>query len=411
MMQASPRGMIMRKHMVLVMENEKTDSGQIKTLLDDQYIVMQAFNEQEALHIVSHGKENICAALISCCLLITRKNKIMDSVKKALLSYDIPIIALLDHYGQDTAASSIKAGAEEILIKPYEKSLLQRRVHNMVIRNELRLAGQYDSLTGVYNKETFYEKTEALVRRNPERNYTIICLDIDRFKIVNDLYGTEEGDRLLQFVANHLKVGTAEAGGAVGRIVADVFACCYPNIGGQYAYIAELITKLFKDYPLQMELVAAIGFYQVEDRFMPASRMCDRALLALKSVKNKYVKNYAVYDQKLRANLILEQEIVYDMESALENREFKVYMQPKCDMDTGKIVGAEALVRWQHPEKGLIPPSEFIPAFEKNQFIIKVDYFIWEEVCRELRRQIAAGKRPIPISVNVSRTNLYQNDL
>ena len=99
------------------------------------------------------------------------------------------------------------------------------------------------------------------------------------------------------------------------------------------------------------------------------------------------------------------------MESALENREFKVYMQPKCDMDTGKIVGAEALVRWQHPEKGLIPPSEFIPAFEKNQFIIKVDYFIWEEVCRELRRQIAAGKRPIPISVNVSRTNLYQNDL
>lgn len=401
----------MRKHMVLVLENEKTDSGQIKPLLDDQYIVMQASNEQEALHIVSHGKENICAALISCCLLITRKNKIMDSVKKALLSYDIPIIALLDHYGQDTAASSIKAGAEEILIKPYEKSLLQRRVHNMVIRNELRLAGQYDSLTGVYNKETFYEKTEALVRRNPERNYTIICLDIDRFKIVNDLYGTEEGDRLLQFVTNHLKVGTAEAGGAVGRIVADVFACCYPNIGGQYAYIAELITKLFKDYPLQMELVAAIGFYQVEDRFMPASRMCDRALLALKSVKNKYVKNYAVYDQKLRANLILEQEIVNDMESALENREFKVYMQPKCDMDTGKIVGAEALVRWQHPEKGLIPPSEFIPAFEKNQFIIKVDYFIWEEVCRELRRQIAAGKRPIPISVNVSRTNLYQNDL
>ncbi|MCO7123301.1 hypothetical protein NIA71_15220 [Ihubacter massiliensis] len=157
----------MRKHMVLVLENEKTDSGQIKTLLDDQYIVMQASNEQEALHIVSHGKENICAALISCCLLITRKNKIMDSVKKALLSYDIPIIALLDHYGQDTAASSIKAGAEEILIKPYEKSLLQRRVHNMVIRNELRLAGQYDSLTGVYNKETFYEKNGSLGPQEP----------------------------------------------------------------------------------------------------------------------------------------------------------------------------------------------------------------------------------------------------
>ena len=401
----------MRKHLVLVLENDKSDSDRLKTFLEDQYIVIQSFNEQEALRIIIHGKENIGAALIDHTLLTTKQNKTMDSVKEMLVSYDIPVIAILDRYGQDIAADAIRAGAEEILIKPYEKNLLGRRVHNMVLRNELKLAGQYDSLTGVYNKETFYEKTEALIRRNPGKDYTVICLDIDRFKIVNDLYGTQEGDKLLQFIGNRLKQGTTEAGGVAGRIVADVFACCYPNIGERYAFIAQRIIQMYKSYPLQMELVAAIGFYHVEDRHIPASRMCDRALLALRSVKNKYLINYAVYDQKLRENLILEQEIVNGMEPALENREFKVYMQPKCDMDTGKIVGAEALVRWHHPEKGMIPPNEFIPVFEKNQFIFKVDYFVWEEVCKELRARIDAGERPIPISVNVSRTDLYQNDL
>lgn len=281
----------------------------------------------------------------------------------------------------------------------------------MILHNELKLARQYDSLTGIYNKETFYKKAESLIRRHPEQDYTIVCLDIDRFKLVNDLYGTREGDRLLQFVGNHLKVGTAEAGGVVGRLVADVFVGCYPNIGEQYAYVAERITQMFKSYPLPMDLVAAIGFYQVEDRGLPASRMCDRAILALNSVKNNYLVNYAVYNESLRDNLMLEQEIVNDMDFALKNGEFKVYIQPKCDMDTGRIVGGEALVRWIHPEKGIVSPGDFVPTFEKNKFILKLDYFVWEEVCKVMRRWIDEGGRPIPISVNVSRINLYNDDL
>ncbi|MCQ4635801.1 EAL domain-containing protein [Anaerovorax odorimutans] len=401
----------MRKHIVLVLESRKEDNDRLKEYLEEQYIVIQAFNEQEALQAMTRCRGNIEVALVDQALLTMSGNKIMDAVKEKILSDDIPAIAVLKEYDLTVAAGAIKAGAAEIIIRPYEKNLLRRRVHNMILRNELKLARQYDSLTGIYNKETFYKKAESLIRRHPEQDYTIVCLDIDRFKLVNDLYGTREGDRLLQFVGNHLKVGTAEAGGVVGRLVADVFVGCYPNIGEQYAYVAERITQMFKSYPLPMELVAAIGFYQVEDPALPASRMCDRAILALNSVKNNYLVNYAVYNESLRDNLMLEQEIVNDMDFALKNGEFKVYIQPKCDMDTGRIVGGEALVRWIHPEKGMVSPGDFVPIFEKNKFILKLDYFVWEEVCKVMRRWIDEGGRPIPISVNVSRINLYNDDL
>lgn len=158
-------------------------------------------------------------------------------------------------------------------------------------------------------------------------------------------------------------------------------------------------------------IMIVYGVYVVTDRSLPISFMCDRAALAAKTVKGHYMKSYAFYDDKMRLSIENEQNIINEMSDALENHEFVPYYQPKYDVKTNKPVGAEALARWIHPTKGFISPGVFIPIFEKNGFISKLDFYIWECVCKQLKEWKDKGVPLFPVSVNVSRVNLYNPNL
>ena len=153
------------------------------------------------------------------------------------------------------------------------------------------------------------------------------------------------------------------------------------------------------------------GIYSIEDRTISVEQMCDRALLAARSIKGQYGKYFAAYDDQLRNQLLREQAITDGMETALAKRQFVIYLQPKYRIADNRLAGAEALVRWNHPEWGLQPPSEFIPLFEKNGFITRLDQYIWDGVCSILREWDDKGYPPISISVNVSRADIYNADL
>ena len=170
----------------------------------------------------------------------------------------------------------------------------------------------------------------------------------------------------------------------------------------------ERILWQFGENENEMEfrnLVIKYGIYEHVDRRIVPSGMCDRAVLALNRIKKMYGKNVAMYDDSLRATLLREQQILDTMERALKERQFQVYYQAKYDINTENIIGAEALVRWIHPEMGFMSPGEFIPLFEKNGFIVKVDYYVWEEACKILRKWKEENRTMIPISVNVSRVD------
>ncbi len=280
---------------------------------------------------------------------------------------------------------------------------------NQILRDQLRFYQEYDLLTGLYNRRTFYEKAGAVIRENPRRVYQLVCVDVERFKLINDLFGRERGDDLLCYLAERMKKDFYPKEGILGRLFNDVFAICLP--GGNEKETEERLLRIFREYPLDMAVIPAIGFYRVTDRSLSVSQMCDWAILALHSVKGNYMKHSAVYDLGLRNTLLKEQEILNGMETALEQREFEIYMQPKCYMYTNRIVGAEALVRWNHPTRGLIPPAEFIPIFERNGFIKKLDVFVWEEAASWLRRWMDSGHPPIPVSVNISRIDVYGMDV
>lgn len=280
------------------------------------------------------------------------------------------------------------------------------------LREELRLSREYDALTGLYNKNTFFEQAVRLLEDRPEESFDIACVDVERFKLVNDLYGIEAGDRLLQGIARRLKEVFSPPECILARMFNDLFALLLPQ--GKREEAEQAILRVFQALSHEMVLTPAIGFCPVLDRAHGAqgvSAMYDRAILALKSVKGNYLKHAAAYDVSQFSLLLEEQELLNGVSSALENREFEIYMQPKCNMRTGKVIGAEVLVRWRHPEKGLIPPNVFIPVFERNGFIKRLDVYVWEEAARWLRRWIDAGHHPFPVSVNISRIDIFGLDV
>lgn len=277
------------------------------------------------------------------------------------------------------------------------------------LKHQLRHCREFDSLTGIYNKATFLKKAALIINAHTDIDFDIACIDIERFKLINDIYGTDAGDELLRHLAQQLKEHFPEPLGLAARMFNDVFVLLLPQDQRQEA--EQSILEIFQQYPLDMVITPAIGFCPIPEHTENISTICDRAMMALKSIKGNYFTHSAVYDINQFLLLLEEQELLNDVEAALINHEFELYLQPKCNMHTGKIIGAEALVRWNHPVKGMIPPNMFIPVFERNGFIKRLDAYIWEEAARWLRRWIDAGYDPLPISVNLSRIDIFGMDV
>lgn len=270
-------------------------------------------------------------------------------------------------------------------------------------------ATHYDELTGLPSKAVFYEKVHALLTAKYEQHYCIALFDIDKFKLVNDFFWSHTGDRLLCYIAKLLNEYFAKTEDAIYcRLEADRFAVCFLFSGKAYAELIDYITAGLQKCPLNFELAAYFGLYLPETPDLPVNIMCDRAMLAQKSIKGRFDRNYAFYEEELRKKLLHKQEITGRMNQALKEKQFEIYLQPKVHLITNEIVGAESLVRWNHPTLGLLAPGDFITIFEENGFITKLDTFVWEETCRLLRKWLDEGRNAFPVSVNVSRLDLLE---
>jgi len=277
-------------------------------------------------------------------------------------------------------------------------------------RENLIYRVSYDDLTGIYNKAAFYQKAQELIQAHPQETFEILRVDVERFKVINDLFGEEMGDRLLKYIANlfeQIQIPCC----VYGRVHSDNFVLCFPiGNNNRQTLISEMQAKIAR-FSLDYKIILCFGVYRVMEKNLPMSVMCDRANLALNKAKGNYLMVCGEYDEKMRQSIVLEQAIINEMNDALLNEEFVLYLQPKYDLITEKIVGSEALVRWNHPGRGLVSPAEFIPIFERNGFILKLDQYVWESTCKLIRKWLDAGVRPLPISVNVSRIDLYSANL
>ena len=277
-------------------------------------------------------------------------------------------------------------------------------------RKALERMAYVDELTGIMNKNSFKIQGEQLIDRSQE-TYAFVLLDIDRFKLINDQFGYEQGNALLKFIASKISklVGPEER---CARFQADRFGMLLEFHGNEAleSRLRQLIQDL-SDYEFpgetHLNLVYCLGIKIVEDKNLPIETIADRAAFAASKVKGKHISDLAYYDDSIRSQLLDESEMEREMKAALQNGEFQVYLQPKIDLVTERITGAEALVRWQHPVKGLIPPGRFIPLFERSGLVVDLDIYMLDQICRLQKRWQEEGKHLYPISVNQSQLHLY----
>lgn len=266
----------------------------------------------------------------------------------------------------------------------------------------------HDALTGLYNESAFHTMVQNRLKEEPATSFGIVNIDIEHFKLFNDWYGTAQGDDLLIYLADQIKKLSAQYNGIASRIGGDDFMILLPKTACHVEILEEQVISWMQNYEVNTKFIPTAGIYLIDDSSTPITLMCDRAAMALGSAKGNFAKRVAIYTDDMKQKLQNEQEVLFGVKYGLEHGEFEIYYQPQCSARTNRIVGAEALVRWNHPTKGMLPPNEFIPILEASGFISKLDYYVWEKVCMFLYEQRKQGKPIVPISVNVSRIDIYQ---
>lgn len=270
---------------------------------------------------------------------------------------------------------------------------------------------EYDSLTGIYSFPTFLSQTRDLLDANPDTEYVMMVVDIERFKVINEMFSMEKGDKVLRAVASIFSKFVGRRGGTYGRIGSDRFVSCYPKEFYSEEEISSYLTFVISEGDMTYRVYMQAGLYFIEERDIDVIKMCDRALMALKNIKGRYSEKISVYSENARYSLVETQQLISDIDSALQNKEFKLYVQPVYRLKDNKMVSGEVLVRWEHPKHGLLMPGRFIPIFEKNYVISRLDKYIWEEACLLIRRMMDGGGVVMPLSINVSRVDLLLEDV
>ena len=411
---------------ILVVDDSKTSRAVLRGMFEKEYHILEACNGEEALRILREVR-NISLVLLDINMPKMDGFELLSCIQKDKRLSKIPVIVNTQYGEEKNELRALQLGAIDFIAKPYNQQIVTHRVKNVIMKTEyerqkireemnrkqiqqLRYHLERDPLTGIYTREAFCEKTGLMLMQNPETEYLLLRWDIERFKVINDLFSTSIGDLVLQEIAKELEK-SLQGIGTYGRLKADNFVCCASKDLIDPKELMKRLENSFHALHLNYKISMYMGIYEVTDKSIPVDLMCDRANLAINTIKGNSIENISYYDNFLRESMLEEQQMVNEMSQALKERQFCIYIQPVYNLEKNELMSAEALVRWIHPTKGLIPPGKFIPLFERNGFITKLDAYVWEETCRFLSRNKKQGGRQVPISVNVSRMNLYDSNL
>ncbi len=258
--------------------------------------------------------------------------------------------------------------------------------------------------------QIYSQEIADMMARHPDEEIAFIQFDVERFKLINEKYGVEEGDELLAFLTQTLGLICSEEQ-PYCRLTADVFmvVTTFNSDRQLLDFIHKIESMLSGFHDMDYRLIFGVAI--AEDRTLHTRRHGDNASIARQSVKGSALNNIGFFNGRMKNELQKKQIIEEDMKTALVDNQFVMFLQPKYSISTGKIIGAEALARWIHPQKGMISPADFVPVFEENGFILKLDQIIWESACRKISDWINKGVTPVPISVNISREYIHSFDV
>lgn len=399
------------KRRILVVEDEQINREILQFMLQDTYDVLPAETGSRAVEILETDYETLSLVLLDLNLPDMKGLDILRTLKGNAQTASLPVIVMTAD--QDTEVESLNLGATDFISKPYPKheivlARIRRTIELFEDRDTIR-STERDHLTGLYNREYFYRYASQFDAFHPDVSTDAVLLNINHFHMINERYGRDFGDEVLRQVAEKLQEAVRDTEGIISRREADTFLVYCPHREDYKDMLDSICSEMGTEYHVR----ARMGVYSGVDRKLDIERRFDRAKQAADMVKNSYLHAVGFFDDSMHEKELFAERLLEDFRTAIQEKQFTLHYQPKFDVrgDQPVLNSAEALVRWRHPELGMISPGDFIPLFEKNGLIRELDSYVWREAAGRIRTWKETLGRSIPLSVNVSRIDLYDPQL
>ena len=399
----------LRRH-ILIVDDEMINREILGNLLSVDYEVHFAANGKEALDILLKREHIYSLILLDLLMPVMDGFELIDLLKNNDALRTIPVIVMTSE--KDAEVKSIKLGAADFITKPYDlpEVILARceRIIELQEDKSLISAAEKDQLTGLYTKDFFTEYIRQIEKYSPEKKKDLVVLNVEHFHLINELYGRKEGDKVLICIAELLSKLFKKINGIGCRTEADYFYI-YSENGTDYenAFISLLdgLSASIPSYHVRLRM----GVYPDVDKSLIAENWIDRAKTACDRIRGDYSRHVAYYNNEFYERSKYQERLINDIDDAIKAKDLIVFYQPKYSIqgDKPKLRSAEALIRWKHPELGMISPGDFIPLFESNGLIQKLDRYVWREAARQIGEWKKTYGYSVPVSVNVSRMDIY----
>lgn len=399
---------------VLVVDDEMVNREMLGMILSEEYEVIYAENGRRALEQVRDNQDRLSLILLDLLMPEMDGYAVLEQLRSENILRRIPVIVLTSE--KSAEVKSLQLGAADFLQKPYDMpEVILARVRRSIELSEdanIIQATEYDALTGLYTREFFFEYGNQFDQYHPDMDMDAIVLNFNRFHLLNELYGRSFGDQVLASIAAGMRETVKQSKGIACRYDADTFYL-YIQHREDYQGLLEQLESGLSELLKGPEIRLRMGIYPDPDREVRLERRFDRALQACNRLRNQHTTSYVVYDKEMHEKEVFSARLMEDFETAIDNRQFQVLYQPKYNIkgDRPRLCSAEALICWMHPEFGRVSPGAFIPLFEENGMIQKLDRYVWREAAEQIRKWREKYDMVIPVSVNVSRVDIYAPDM
>ncbi len=400
---------------VLLIEDDFVCQEMMKESIGDTYDVVIAESGEEALDIIHEQHDTLSMILLDLNLPGIKGLDVLSRIKSDPEYSRLPVIVMTSD--NEAEVECLSLGAMDFIPKPYpaSKVILARILRTVELyedRETLRMT-ERDQLTGLYNKEFFYRYAVQLDLYHKDEPTDAILFDVNHFHTYNDRYGKVRGNEILKRIANNAMSYVKESGGIVCRSGADTFMLYCRHLDDYQALLDRLSADLDDGGSGENRVRLRMGVYVNADKTVDIERRFDRAKMAADTSRDRLTDPVGFFDHSMREAEILEEQLIDDFHAAIREKQFVVYYQPKYNVkqDRPFLCSAEALVRWKHPTLGLVSPGTFIPLFEKNGLIQELDYYVWSQASSQICDWKTRLNVSLPVSVNVSRIDLYDPEL
>ena len=403
------------KRRVLIVDDELINRELLRLVLEDEFETLIATDGESALELIRRNSDTLSLIMLDLLMPGMHGLEVLRILKEDQAMRHIPVIVLTAD--REAEVESLGMGAVDFIPKPYpDREIILARVMRTIELAEDRDIIQYterDGLTGLYNREYFFRYARQFDQHHKDLDMDAIVVDVHHFHMINERYGKAYGDDVLRRIGEKVREMVGDSGGIVCRREADTFLVYCPHREDYQAILDNASVRLAGDSGRVNRVRLRMGVYANVDKTIEMERRFDRAKMAADTVRSNYLNSIALYDNALHEEEIYAERLLEDFPDALSQRQFKVFFQPKFDIrpDIPVLASAEALVRWIHPELGFISPGKFIPLFEENGLIQQLDLYVWRETAAQIRNWKDRLNFSVPVSVNVSRVDMYDPNL